>query len=227
MSNQLLELIQRAVQEEIGRQRTALLGVVTTIFLHEAEDDDHNYEVNVRLKSDDLELLAVPMAVQHMGMAAPPRVGDLVLVHFLDGDLNQPVVSGRFYHDGERPPLHKSDEILFEQRLSDDTFNHLRLAADGSIIIQRDVAKREDNSEARAGVKIDPDGTIEIKTGDKFVMIIKGDGTMSIDCEKLIINGDVEMSKTLKVAGDTTIDTQLVVGQGPKTTITGGEIQGG
>ncbi len=50
---------------------------------------------------------------------------------------------------------------------------------------------------------------------------------MSIECDKLTINADVEISKTLKVAKDTTVDTQVVVGMGPKTTITGGEIQGG
>ncbi len=123
--------------------------------------------------------------------------------------------------------MHKADEILFEQRLPDGTYNHVRLAADGSIIIQRDVTNREDNSEARAGIRIDPDGNIEIKTGDKFAIAINGDGTMSIDCEKLTISGDVEIGKTLQVASDTTVDTQVVVGKGPKTTITGGEIQGG
>jgi uncharacterized protein involved in type VI secretion and phage assembly len=167
------------------------------------------------------------MAVSYMGVAIPPKAGDLVLVHFIDGDLNQAVVSGRFYHDGERPPLHRAGDILFEQRLADDTFNHLRLAADGAIYIQRDVTKREDNSEARAGIAIDPDGNIAIKTGDKITITVGADGNISIECEKLTINADVEISKTLKVAGDTTVDTQVVVGTSPKTTITGGEIQGG
>jgi hypothetical protein len=227
MSDRLLAVIQRVVQEELARQRTALLGVVTAIFAHEAEDDENNYEVNVRLKHEDLELRKVPMAVSYVGMAVPPREGDLVLVHFLNGDLNQPVINGRFYHADERPPLHKPDEILFEQRLPDDKFNHLRLAGDGSIIIQRDVTNRDDNSEAKAGIKIDPAGNIEIKTGDKIVVAIQEDGNITIDCEKLTINGAVEMSKTLKVAQDATVDTQLVVGKTPKTTIKGGEIQGG
>lgn len=227
MSDRLLAVIQRVVQEELLRQRTSLLGVVTATFPHEAEDDEHNYEVNVRLKHEDLELRKVPMTVSCMGMAMPPHEGDLVLIHFINGDLNQPVVNGRFYHADERPPLHKADEILFEQRLADSTFNHLRLAGDGSIIIQRDVTQREDNSAAKAGIKIDPDGNIEIKTGDKIVLSINEDGTIIFDCEKLTIKGDVEISKTLQVASDTTVDTQVVVGTGRKTTIKGGEIQGG
>ena len=116
---------------------------------------------------------------------------------------------------------------MFEQRLPDDKYNHLRLAGDGSIIIQRDVTNREDNTEAKAGIKIDPEGNIEIKTGDKIVIAIQEDGSITIDCEKLTINGDVEISKTLKVAQDTTVDTQVVVGTAQKTTIKGGEIQGG
>ena len=223
----MLGAIQRVVQAELAQQRTALLGVVTAVYVHAAEDDANNFEVDVRLKHAGLELRKVPMAVSYMGIAIPPDVGDLVLVHFIDGDLNQAVVGGRFYHADERPPLHKAGDILFEQRLADDTFNHLRLAADGAIYIQRDVTQREDNSEAKAGIAIDPDGNIAIKTGDKVTITVGADGNISIECEKLTINADVEISKTLKVASDTTVDTQVVVGAGPKPTIKGGEIQGG
>jgi hypothetical protein len=223
----MLGAIQRVVQEELAQQRGPMLGVVTAVYVHESEDDANNFEVDVRLKHEGLELHKTPMAVSYMGVAIPPSVGDLVLVQFIDGDLNQAVVSGRFYHAGERPPLHKAGDILFEQRLADETFNHLRLAADGSIFIQRDVTRREDNSEARAGIAIDPDGNIAIKTGDKITITIGSDGNISINCEKLTINADVEISKTLKVAGDTTVHTQVVVGSGPRTTIKGGEIQGG
>lgn len=227
MSERLATAFQRIAHEEAARRRGALLGVVTAVFPHEAEDDDNNYEVDVRLKHEDLVLPKVPMAVSYMGMAAPPHEGDLVLVHFIDGDLNQAVIGGRFYHAGERPPLHKADEILFEQRLPDDTFNHLRLAADGTIFLQRDVTQREDNSEAKAGIKIDPDGNIEVRAGDKMTFTLLADGNVTLTCEKLTIEADVEITKTLKVADDTTVDTQVVVGTTPKTTIKGGEIQGG
>ena len=148
-------------------------------------------------------------------------------MQFVNGDLNQALVTGRFYHADERPPLHKAGDILFEQRLADDTYNHLRLAANGAIFLQRDVTKREDNSAAKAGIAIDPDGNIEIKTGDKIVIAIKADGSMSIKCDKLTIDADVEITKTLKVADEATVDKKLVVGTAQKTTITGGEIQGG
>jgi phage baseplate assembly protein gpV len=200
--DQLLTMIQRVVHQEMTAQRSNLLGVVTEIFAHEAENDENNYEVNVRLKHEDLELRRVPIAVAHIGIAVPPRVGDLVLVQFIHGDLNQPVVTGRFYHADDRPPLHKADDILFEHRVPGGKLSHLRFASDGTIYIQSDVTKPEDNSEATASIKIEPNGMITIK------------------CDTLTIDGK------LHVKQDSTFDTQVEVGQGPKTAITGGTIEG-
>ena len=206
MSDRFLAIIQQVVQQELARQRTSLLGVVSTIFPHEGDDDDNNYEVNVRLKHEELELRRVPLAVSHVGVAAPPRVGDLVLVHFVNGDLNQPVISGRFYHADERPPLHQADDILFEQRLSDGTLNHLRFAADGAIYLQRNVTKPEDNSEAKATIKINADGSIEIKA----------DGLpVHITCDKLTLDGNMDVNGDVKVsgaAGSTTISGNEITG---------------
>ena len=63
--------------------------------------------------------------------------------------LNQPLVVGRFYHADDRPPLHHDGEVLFEHRVPDGTLNQLRFTDDGSIFIQRDVTKPEDNTEAK------------------------------------------------------------------------------
>lgn len=179
--SRIIEVIRRVVHQEMARNRGSLLGVVTTVYPHQSEDDDNNYEANVRLKHEDLELRRVPIAVGHVGVAAPPRVGDLVLVQFLDGDSNQPLVTGRFYHADERPPLHREGEILFEQRVSDDgTLNHLRFTEDGTIFLQRDVAKPEDNSEAKASIKVDASGDVEITSGDKVVVTLTHDEQLQI-----------------------------------------------
>ena len=150
-----MEVIQQVVRQELARRRTALLGVVTGVFAHTEADDDNNYEVDLRLKHEDLELRRVPLAVPHVGVAAPARVGDLVVVQFVDGDLNQPLVTGRFYHADDRPPLHHEGEVLFEQRVPDGTLNHLRFTDNGSIFLQRDVTKPEDNSAAKTSIRID------------------------------------------------------------------------
>ena len=180
--SRIVEIIRRVVLEELARNRGSLLGVVTTVYPHEAEDDENNYEAAVRLKHEDLELRRVPIAVGHVGVVAPPRVGDLVLVQFLNGDSNQPLVTGRFYHADERPPLHYEDEIRFEQRLADGKLNHLRFTQNGSIFLQRNVTKQEKNSnEATATIKIDgPSGNIEIASGDKLVVTLTHDEQLQI-----------------------------------------------
>ena len=223
--SRIVEIIRRVVLEELARNRGSLLGVVTTAYPHEAEDDENNYEANVRLKHEDLELRRVPIAVGHVGVAAPPRVGDLVLVQFLNGDSSQLLVTGRFYHADERPPLHREDEILFEQRVSDDTLNHLRFAADGSIFLQRDVTKPEDNSEAKASIKVDgASGDIEIKSSDAIVILMKNDGEIQVTADdkpinftasKMTVDGDVDINGDLKVAnssGSTTISGHEITG---------------
>ena len=214
--SRIMKTIQSVVRQEMGRSRGSLLGVVTTVYPHLTEDDENNYEVNVRLKHEDLELRRVPVSIGHVGIAAPPRAGDLVLVQFVDGDPNQPLVTGRFYHADERPPLHREDEILFEQRVSDGTLNHLRFADDGSIFLQRDVTKPEDNTEAKTGIKVEKEGNVEIKVGNKIVMrLTVSDDTIAIECKKMTIKGDVDINGVLKVGKN-----------GQSTTISGHEITG-
>ncbi|MFH7245300.1 MAG: phage baseplate assembly protein V [Spirulina sp.] len=169
----LAAIIQRIVQQELAHQRSSELGVVTELFPHTTADDNHNYEASVRLKHDGLDLPKVAIAVNHLGVATPPNVGDLVLVQFINGDLNQPVITGRFYHSDAAPPLHTADDLLWEQRVANDnTLNHLRFTADGTIWLQRDVTKPEDNSEAKTSLKIDgATGDIELKSGAVTVAI--------------------------------------------------------
>ena len=225
-SDNLIDIVRRVVAQEMQRARGCLLGVVSAVHAHASKDDGNNFEADVKLKHMDLELTRVPIAVQHIGAAAPPRVGDLVLVQFIDGDLNQPVLTGRFYHAEDPPPLHQEDDFLIEHRVPDGkhTRNQLRFAADGSIYLQRDV-KKDDNSEAQTSLKIAGDtGDLEIKVGDKIVVTLKHDAKIEITadgkpiavkCDKLTVTGNVD------ITGD------LVVGQGPKTTISGNSIKGG
>ena len=223
----VLSILRRVAAAELAQQRGTHLGVVTATFPHEAEDDNNNYEISVKLKYEDFELTRVPIAVSHIGMVAPARVGDLVLVQFVGGDLNQPVVIGRFYTEDSknRPPLHKDGEVLFELRCSDDKLNQLRFAADGSIYLQRDVTKPEDNSEATASIKIDgASGDITLQSSGNVVVTLKHDSKIEIkasgkpieiECDKLTVKGNVEVQGDLKVSG----------GSG-STTISGHEITG-
>jgi uncharacterized protein involved in type VI secretion and phage assembly len=228
----MLEIVRSVVEQEMASQRSSALGVVSSVFAHTDKNDSNNYEINVKLKHEELELRKIPMAVTHVGFAAPPRVGDLVLVEFVEGDLNQAVVTGRFYHADDRPPLHREDEVLFEHRVTDGTLNQLRFASDGSVYLQRDVTKPEDNSQAKTTIKIDgASGDIQIQAGDKVLIVLKHDSEIQItaDGKPLTVKCDtLTLDGKMNVKGNVEVDGDLVVSNGAqKTTISGSTITGG
>lgn len=233
MSAGIIDIVRRVVGEELALARGSLLGVVSAVFANEDAKSNNNYEINVRLKHEDLELQKVPVAVAHVGFVAPPRAGELVLVQFIDGDLNQPVITGRFYTDEALAPLFKEDEILFEQRVGGgDSLNHFRFTPDGSIILQRDVKKPEDNSDATTSIRIDSTGDLTIKVGENVTITVTNDDGVVIDTKSKPVGVSCKTMKVtcdmLTVEGKMTVEQELVVGKtGPKTTIKGNEITGG
>ena len=109
----IVETIKGIAQKELERVHLPELGVVTSIFPHSSASDKDNYECNVRLKNADVELRKVPIATQCIGLVGIPRVGDLVLLAFINGDINAPIVIGRLYNDEDRPPLNKAEEVVY------------------------------------------------------------------------------------------------------------------
>ncbi|HLJ26212.1 MAG TPA: phage baseplate assembly protein V [Candidatus Angelobacter sp.] len=200
--NNIFEIVRQTVALEMEANRGCLLGVVNDSFPHDAPDDDNNYEVDVTLKNQNLTLRRVPVAVGCMGMAALPALGDLVLVQFLNGDLNQPFVTGCFYNAGARPPLFHENDIVLE-----------RIAGDGS--------------KTKTVIRIHgEDGSIQINVGDKVGLKMTADQiTIEGDVQ---IKGDlfVENGRKTTIQGNVEIKGDLVVQNGNKTTISGNTITG-
>jgi uncharacterized protein involved in type VI secretion and phage assembly len=109
----IVGIIQRIIQEELRRVRVAELAVVTATHPHSSNGDRANYACDVQLKGTGLALEKVPVATQRVGTVAIPNPGDLVLLTFDTGDINQPIIIGRLYNDEDRPPLSKENEIVF------------------------------------------------------------------------------------------------------------------
>lgn len=161
----LVDIIRAIVRDELATLRLGDLGVVTSVFAH-AEDDTHNYECSVQLRESDLELRKVPMTTPHVGMVSTPRVGDLVLVSYVGGDPNRPIVVGRLYSDEANPPEHAEDELVLQAPYDDET-----------------------------SIKIDAEQSVIVTTG-KNVITVEKDGDVSIAGEadlKITVSGNVEL----------------------------------
>jgi phage gp45-like len=169
----LLETIQRIVQEELGRLRTAELGVVERQHPHAGASDKDNYACTVRLRDSGIVLEQVPVATPRIGAVSIPAVGDLVLVEFIGGEVSHPVIVGSLYNDQDRPPvLHlplgagDSDAVRLELRSGQKREVTLRLG-DGLVIQLRD-----------------DDPVVEVKAaGGKAVLKIERDGTVSLNSQ--------------------------------------------
>lgn len=109
----LINTIQEIIRYEMQNLRVAEMGLVEEVYPHSDDGDSDNYGVDVRLKNSGLLLKRVPVATGHIGTAAIPNKGDLVLLTFQNGDINQPIVIGRLYNDDDRPPLNQPDEVIF------------------------------------------------------------------------------------------------------------------
>ena len=175
-------LIQAIVREELRRLHLGDLGVVTSVFPHSADGDRDNYECNVLLKNSGLELRKVPVATPTIGGAAIPNVEDLVLVSFVGGDANQPIVVGRLYNGEQRPPLNQPNEVVYHLPLEADEDAALKLAL-------------------RSGGDHDPKRQVEVRMGSKLTTrLTDGDPLVTLETEKVTLQ--------ITAAGDLKIDSK-------------------
>lgn len=107
----IVALLRQLVRAELARHQPSHIGVVEGVAGHGGSDNE-NYSCDVRLRGRDLILTGVPIATDHLGTVAPPSKGDLVLIHFVGGDPDQPVIAGRYYSDRLRPPEYEPGQIV-------------------------------------------------------------------------------------------------------------------
>ncbi len=115
----LIGTLQEIVRAELAGLRIAELGVVDAVQPHEEGGDSDNYACDVKLKNSGLLLRRVPIATDRIGAVAPPNVGDLVLLAFDKGDVNQPIVIGRLYDERQRAPTSHLNEVIFRLPLDE------------------------------------------------------------------------------------------------------------
>ncbi|MCL6374655.1 type VI secretion system tip protein VgrG [Pectobacterium atrosepticum] len=135
------------------------------------------------------------------GMIAIPRIGHEVIVSFLEGDPDQPIVTGRTFHATNRPPYdlpaHKTRTVLRTETHQGEGFNELRFedqAGQEEIYIhgQKDLNALVENDvvwhiKHDAHTDIDNERVTRIKANDHLTVEnekrdhIKGEHSLTVD----------------------------------------------
>ena len=215
----IVSTIQEIIRQELRSVRVAELGVVEVVFPHSSGGDSDNYACDVRLKNSGLLLKRVPIATGHIGTVAIPNQGDLVLLTFDKGDVNQPIVIGRLYNDADRPPLNNPNEVIFRLPLAEADNKTVKAAIRN---IQTNSPPREILVEMppKIAVRV-TDGTVRATAGKSEMKLDQPNGsggTVTVVAGQTTItmnqDGDITIdaagSMTLRAVGDISIKGQNV-----------------
>lgn len=189
----LFDTIRRIVQEEVARSRSAELAVVQEQHPHADESDMDNYACTVALRNSEIVLRQVPVATQRIGAAAVPAVGDLVLVQFIGGDINAPVITGRLYNDEDRPPVNTDQQMVthLPPGAAEDEAVHMELNSGDSKSVVVNIGS------AIKLTLVDDDPAVLLDVGDGAVTLsITPGGELVIESQgdlKLASSGNIEM----------------------------------
>lgn len=197
--NDTVSTLQAIIRRELETLRIAELGIVTAVQPHADTGDSDNYSCDVRLKNSGLELARVPVATGRIGTVAIPNEGDLVLLAFDRGDINQPIITGRLYNDEDRPPLSTSDEVIFRLPLA---------AAEDETIKAAIRNHQSDNPPRELVIEMEPkitirvtDGTVRATAGPSELFI---DQTGASGGTVTVVTGGTKI--TLNQDGDATVE---------------------
>ena len=192
--NDAITLLQAVIRDELRRFKTAELGVVTQVYSHESGSDKNNYECDVKLRNSGLELKRVAVATQRIGAAAIPNKDDLVLVHFLHGDIHSAVVAGRLYNDVDRPPEAKVHEFVYISPDSEESGVrriYLEFPKGNKLLLDDDKLVFE---MGKTKITVNNDGDVQLDANGKVTISAKGDaeiktqGNLTLDA-----SGDVSV----------------------------------
>lgn len=177
MTTTLYETIRRIVADELASVWTAELGVVQETHPHADPGDTDNHAVTVALRDSGIVLDRVPVAGARTGVVAIPAVDDLVLVQFVGGSPDAPVVVGALHSDRIRPPVNAEGQVVWHLPADADDASAARLELTGgderTLVVQ-----------LGSGVTLtlrDGDPAVELDVGGQAGLSIGSDGAVSLE----------------------------------------------
>lgn len=197
--NNLYDTLRKIVQQEMARHRSAELAVVQEVH----PSDPNNYACTVVLRDTDMVLKQVPLATVRKGVAFVPDVGDLVLVQFIGGQLNAPVITGSLYNDEDRPPKNAEKQAVLELPVGDSDGVRIEVNSDSAksivvtigsalkmTLIDDDPVVSLDVGDGSAKLSIARDGSVKLESGN--ALEIKAGADIKIEASgQLNLKGSV------------------------------------
>jgi phage baseplate assembly protein gpV len=205
----IIGIIKKVAEQEALRLSLLELGVVTSVFPHASDSDKDNYQCSVKLKhrkqpdGSDFELRKVPVATMHIGMANIPNIGDLVVVGFLNGDINAPIILGRLYNDEDVPPQNDVGQMVLTNletvSLTTKAGTKIEIDADGNVIIEAagDVTVKGGEVNINEGDKgaARQDDTVEVTIpSGSFIIAVAGSATGTPNPAPVKVQGKITSS---------------------------------
>jgi type VI secretion system secreted protein VgrG len=164
-------------------------------------------------------------AGKNWGIVFNPRIGQEVIVEFLEGDPDRPIITGRVYNADQMPPYelpkHQTQSVLKTRSSkggSPENFNELRFEdkkdseeiyfhaeKDFNRVVENNDTLKVGSDKAKDGsqtIEIYHHRTETLKTGDEKVTIEKGSRTHSIKKDDTLT---VEGKQKIEITGDQTI----------------------
>ena len=185
----VIDIVRAVIREELARHRLPELGIVTEVFPHDSGSSPNNHQVNVRLRSTGVELQRAAVAVPRPGFSLLPRVDDLVVIAFLNGDLNTPVVLGSVYSDTVQPPEGTALEHVYVPGDEGDSAVrrfYLELPSGTKLTVNDDAIQLESGG---TKIELQRDGDISIECSGK--MTFKAGGDLAIEA-----GGNIDIKAT-------------------------------
>lgn len=207
----LVSLIRQVVQTELRGQAPSAFGVIEAVHLPDAMGTTQ-YACDIRLQGTEAIYEKVPLCTAYLGHVAPPIVGDMVLLAFVGGDPDQPVVAGMVFSETVTAP-----EVAEGQSLT-------RLPHDGADDARIDTTQTAGTNGSREWSVALPSGPT-LSLTDGTVKATVGDLSLTLDNdggEATITTGGGTI--TLTAGGDITIqgDGALTIEAAANLTIKAG-----